>query len=79
MEKCTSQSDIPAMEAIGGTGDTISGMTGAFIDAGKSHWQAALLAAGVNRLAGKYAKAKPSTKIIDIVAQIPDALNSINI
>ncbi len=74
-----SKPDIPAMEAIGGTGDTISGMTGAFIDAGKSHWQAALLAAGVNRLAGKYAKAKPSTKIIDIVAKIPDAVEGINI
>ncbi|PKN71345.1 MAG: sugar kinase [Deltaproteobacteria bacterium HGW-Deltaproteobacteria-12] len=71
--------NMPAMEAIGGTGDTISGMISAFIASGKSHRQAALLAAQANRLAGKYAQAKPATKIRDIVASLPAAFGSINI
>lgn len=66
--------DVPALEAIGGTGDTISGMLGAFIDAGFAFSDAALLAARVNRLAGQYAHAKPSTKIREIVAAIPAVL-----
>ncbi|MGV8057936.1 MAG: NAD(P)H-hydrate dehydratase [Smithellaceae bacterium] len=74
-----SQPDIPAMEAIGGTGDTISGMTGAFIRAGESHCQAVMKAAQANRKAGEYAQANPATKIRDIVANLPDALDNINI
>jgi len=69
--------DIPAMEAIGGTGDTISGMIGAFIDAGINHGDAALHAAKTNRLAGEYAQAKPATKVRDIVSALPEALNNI--
>jgi ADP-dependent NAD(P)H-hydrate dehydratase / NAD(P)H-hydrate epimerase len=71
--------NMPAMEAIGGTGDTISGMIGSFIDAGKGHSRAALLAAKANRFAGKYAQAKPATKIRDIVANLPASFDSINI
>ncbi len=54
-------------------------MISAFIASGKSHRQAALLAAQANRLAGKYAQAKPATKIRDIVASLPAAFGSINI
>jgi hypothetical protein len=74
-----SEPNMTAMEAIGGTGDTISGMISAFIDAGKGHRRAALLAAKANRFAGKYAQAKPATKIRDIVANLPASFDSINI
>jgi ADP-dependent NAD(P)H-hydrate dehydratase / NAD(P)H-hydrate epimerase len=72
-----SEPDIPAMEAIGGTGDTISGMIGAFVDAGMKHFDAALCAAKANRLAGEYSQAKPATKIRNIVSALPHILNKI--
>ena len=69
-----SEPDIPALEAIGGTGDTISGMIGALIDAGYSHSDAAIAALNTNREAGEYAQATPATKIHQIVAAIPGVL-----
>jgi hypothetical protein len=74
---CTiSEPDIPALEAIGGTGDTISGMIGALIDAGLSHSKAAITALKTNRNAGEYARATPATKIRQIVQAIPHVLKN---
>jgi len=70
-----SEPDIPALEAIGGTGDTISGMIGAFIDSGLTAHEAAIMAVKTNRKAGEYVKATPATKIREIVAAIPKTLN----
>ena len=70
-----SQPDLPALEAIGGTGDTISGMIGAFVDAGFTLLDAAVLALKANREAGQYAQATPATKISQIVAAMPKVLN----
>ena len=70
-----SDPDLPALEAIGGTGDTISGMIGAFVDAGFSHLDAAVLALKANREAGQYAQATPATKISQIIAAMPKVLN----
>ena len=70
---CTiSEPDIPALEAIGGTGDTISGMIGALIEAGYSHSDAVITAAKANRKAGEYAQATPATKIREIVTGLPE-------
>ena len=69
--------DLPveeAMEAIGGTGDTVTGIVAALIGAGIEVREAAILAARVNRLAGHYARPIPATQVMDIVAQIPAAL-----
>lgn len=67
--------DLPQLEAIGGTGDTISGMIGAFIAAGFSHYDAAIKALKANRKSGEYARATPATKVREIIAAIPLALN----
>lgn len=67
--------DLPQLEAIGGTGDTISGMIGAFIDAGYTHSKAAVAALKANREAGQYAQATPATKISQIIAAMPRVLN----
>lgn len=75
-EKFTlSEPDLPALEAIGGTGDTISGMIGAFVDAGLTHLDAAMKALKANRKAGQLVQAKPATKVREIIAAIPRALN----
>lgn len=75
---CTiSEPDIPALEAIGGTGDTISGMIGVFIDKGMSHREAVIAAAMANRKAGEYARVTPATKIRQVVAALPSALKDV--
>jgi len=67
----------PAMEAIGGTGDTVTGIAAALIGAGIEVREAAVLAARVNRLAGHYARPTPATQVMDIVREIPAALTRI--
>jgi hypothetical protein len=62
---------IPSMEAIGGTGDTITGLISAFAYAGLKPHEAALIAAKSNRMAGKLAEATPATKIWEVISQFP--------
>ncbi len=64
--------DVPALEAIGGTGDTISGMMGALIASGLDPRIAAVVTAKANRMAGLYAKATPATRISEIIRVLPD-------
>ena len=66
--------DVPALEAIGGTGDTISGMIGALAHARFPLLSAATVAARANRMAGKYAGATPATRIGRIIAELPAVL-----
>jgi len=60
---------IPEMEAIGGTGDTITGLVAAFIHAGLEPTEAALIAAKANRVAGEYAGATVATRVTELIAQ----------
>ncbi len=62
------------MEAIGGTGDTLTGIITALIAGGLEVKEAAIIAAKVNRLAGHYAKPTPATQVIEIIHHIPFAL-----
>ena len=64
----------PAMEAIGGTGDTLTGIAAALIAQGMGIPRAARAAALANRLAGAQARPTPATQIADILAQLPQAL-----
>lgn len=63
-----------AMEAIGGTGDTLTGIVSALIHAGVNMKEAAVAAMRANRLAGSYAQPTPATQIMDIIIHIPQAL-----
>ena len=63
--------NVPELEAIGGTGDTITGLVAAFADAELELHEAAIIAARANRMAGKYAQATPATRIRQIIAQFP--------
>ena len=72
--------DLPveeAMEAIGGTGDSVTGIVAALIGAGIEVKEAAVMAVRVNRLAGHYAGPGPATQVMDIIRQIPAALNEV--
>ncbi|MBU4345552.1 MAG: sugar kinase [Proteobacteria bacterium] len=66
-----------AMEAIGGTGDTLTGIVTVLIESGMKIDEAAIIAAKVNRLAGHYATPTPATQVIEIIRHIPEALEEI--
>ena len=62
--------DVPALEAIGGTGDTITGLVAAFTYAELEPHQAAIIAARANRMAGQFAEVTPATRVRQVVAQL---------
>lgn len=68
---------VPSLEAIGGTGDTITGMLSALLHSGMPFRDAAFTAAKANRMAGAHILATPATKIRQIVEALPPALNFI--
>lgn len=72
-----SEPRLAALEAIGGTGDTLTGMAAALMAAGYPVAAAALRAAQANRLAGVAAQPTPATPVTVLVEQIPAALEKI--
>lgn len=69
--------NIPVMEGIGGTGDTITGMVSTFIDAGYETSKAAFLAAKINREAAERANVTVSTKIKEIAKLFPEIVKNL--
>lgn len=63
-----------AMEAIGGTGDTLTGMVTALMASGMDILQACHAAARANRLLGQLAKPSPATQVADLLPFLPQAL-----
>jgi hypothetical protein len=63
-----------SLEAIGGTGDTLTGIVSALVSSGMEIRTASAQAAMINRLAGFHAKPTPATQIYEIIKQIPKAL-----
>ena len=61
--------NVPALEAVGGTGDTITGLVAAFVYAELELHEAAIIAARSNRMAGKFAQATPATRVRQIIGQ----------
>lgn len=66
-----------AMEAIGGTGDTLTGLLCALCGSDFKLTDAAVLAARGNRWAGYYAEPTPATQIAELIDKIPQALNKV--
>lgn len=64
-----------AMEAIGGTGDTLTGILSALYASGLSPKKAAVAAAKTNRLAGFFSNPNPATQVSKIIDHIPKALS----
>jgi NAD(P)H-hydrate repair Nnr-like enzyme with NAD(P)H-hydrate dehydratase domain len=65
------------MEAMGGTGDTLTGIVAALSGTGMDISDAALVASTVNRLAGVYAHPTPATQVAEIIRYIPQALKNL--
>ncbi|ACV24008.1 conserved hypothetical protein [Methanocaldococcus fervens AG86] len=66
---------IEAMECIGGTGDTLTGIVSALISAGFKAEEAMSLGCRINRKLGEVVNAKPNTQILGIINAIPKVLN----
>jgi NAD(P)H-hydrate repair Nnr-like enzyme with NAD(P)H-hydrate dehydratase domain len=66
-----------ALEPIGGTGDTLTGIVSALICGEFEIDRAALLAAKINRIAGRLASPTPMTQVLEIIAQIPKSLEQV--
>jgi hypothetical protein len=66
--------DTPAMEAIGGTGDTLTGMATALAMAGRPLPEACAIAAHANRLLGALARPTPATPVAVLVPHVAEAL-----
>ncbi|MFO8048240.1 MAG: NAD(P)H-hydrate dehydratase [Desulfosudaceae bacterium] len=69
----------PAMEAIGGTGDTLTGLVSVLCAMGIAPARAGLAAARANRLAGSLAAPTPATQVMELIKKIPRALNRVGI
>jgi NAD(P)H-hydrate repair Nnr-like enzyme with NAD(P)H-hydrate dehydratase domain len=65
---------VEAMEAMGGTGDTVTGMACALMAAGLPARKAAHVAAQANRYAGEAARPTPASQIGELIPHIPQAL-----
>ena len=68
---------VPAMEPIGGKGDTLTGIVAALIAAGKSVPDAALVGARVNRLMGLLANPTPAFSVAQLLPALPKALETV--
>lgn len=69
--------EIEALEPVGGTGDTITGMVSALIYAGKSPLEACRMAGKANRIAGALCDPTPATQVRDIIKHIPTAIRQV--
>jgi hypothetical protein len=66
-----------SLEAIGGTGDTVTGIVSALMASGMETLEAAILSARINRLAGHYACPTPASQVMEMIAYIPRAIEEI--
>lgn len=66
--------NVPELEAIGGTGDTVTGLASAFLAAGLPTVDAARCACLANREAGRVMGATPAMHARDLIAVLPGVL-----
>jgi NAD(P)H-hydrate repair Nnr-like enzyme with NAD(P)H-hydrate dehydratase domain len=68
---------IDALEPIGGTGDTITGMVAGLVAHGYAIPEACRIACSANRMAGQMAGVTPATQIDEIISLLPAALDAL--
>jgi ADP-dependent NAD(P)H-hydrate dehydratase / NAD(P)H-hydrate epimerase len=73
-----SHPDVPTLEAIGGTGDTITGLCAGLMSGGVTAVDAALVASRCNRLAGERIGARPHHRACDLAAAFPKVLSQLS-
>lgn len=68
---------IETMEPIGGTGDLLTGIAAAMIQAGWPIPEAAAVAAKTNRLLGLLTKPTPASSVSDLLPSLPQAMERV--
>lgn len=71
-----SEPSVPAMEAIGGTGDIVTGLATAWLCAGTPICNSALWAARTARLLAEYCNPDPSTQASDLIAKLGELIEN---
>ena len=66
-----------ALEAMGGTGDSLTGIVSTLIASGMETLEAAILAGRINRLAGHLAGLTPASQVMEVIAYIPKAMEEV--
>ncbi len=74
-----SEPRLSALEAVGGTGDIVTGVVSALVYFGLDLVQASIKAARVSRLAGVLASATPATQISEIIPRLAEALRQVGL
>lgn len=69
--------DIPMLEPVGGTGDTLTGLVSSLLAAGMPMKAACVAAMRTNRLMGKLADPTPESSVGDLLLRLPEALGRI--
>lgn len=69
---------VKSLEAIGGTGDTLTGLISTLFYAQKEPLLAMTQAAKINRQAGLQSNPTPATQIVDIIKNFPKVLDTID-
>jgi NAD(P)H-hydrate repair Nnr-like enzyme with NAD(P)H-hydrate dehydratase domain len=69
--------DVPALEAVGGTGDTLAGIVSALAASGVEMRVACAAAFKINRQMGFAAQPTPASSVMDLLAFLPSACRSI--
>ncbi len=69
--------NIPMLEPMGGTGDTITGLVSALIYSGFPPRDAAVMAAKINREAGKIGNVCPATKVKQLIEFFKDVIPTV--
>lgn len=70
-----SEPDVPPLEPIGGTGDTITGLVSGLVYAGYRPLDAAIIATKTNRAAGQSVNPTPATLVKEIADAFPAVLD----
>jgi hypothetical protein len=68
---------VPALEPIGGTGDTITGIVSALISSGMEPAEACIKATQINRFMGELVSPTPATGIAHLIPFIPEAVRKV--
>lgn len=69
--------DVEAMEPIGGTGDTLTGLVSALLAAGFPMLKVCALAARINRMMGLLANPTPASSVSDLLDYLPKAMEEV--
>ncbi len=69
----------PNMEPIGGTGDTLTGIVAALIQAGHKIDIAAQWGAKINRLMGAICEPTPASSVLELLCFLPEAISELSL